>query len=157
MPKSYPKVQRDRAVHIVLDRLDKHPTLYAACEAIGPKLGIGSESLGGWALQAQIDSGQRTGPTSDELAEINTLKNSEAGISPANSPKTGPVVPWGEWVQPAITLQWNRFSRSCKKRVKQATRGKPRGSASGNRALDRSDLSPAQTQSSPRQTHAHRI
>jgi len=37
MPKRYPKAQRDRAVHIVLDRLDEHPTLYAACEAIGAK------------------------------------------------------------------------------------------------------------------------
>lgn len=75
MPKQYPKDQCDRAVRMVLDRLDDYPSLYSACESIAPKLGIGSETLRRWTVQAQVDSGQRVGPTSDELAEIKTLKS----------------------------------------------------------------------------------
>ena len=45
MPRKYPKVQLDRAMRMVLDRIDGYPPLYAACEAIVPKLGVGSESL----------------------------------------------------------------------------------------------------------------
>ena len=53
-------------MRMVLDRLDEYPALYAACESIAPKLGVGSESLRRWTLQAQIDSGQRSGATGDE-------------------------------------------------------------------------------------------
>jgi len=75
MPKQYPKEQRDRAVRILPDRLDDYPSMYAACNAIAPKLGIGPETLRRWGLQAQVDSGLRGGPTSDELMEITKLKN----------------------------------------------------------------------------------
>ena len=44
MPKRYPPEQRERAVKMVLDHLDVYRSLYAACQAIGPKLGIGPES-----------------------------------------------------------------------------------------------------------------
>jgi len=75
MPKRYPKDQRDRAVRMVLDWLDEYPASHAACEAIGPKHGIDSESLRRWTSQAQIDFGRRTGPASDEIAEIKALKS----------------------------------------------------------------------------------
>jgi transposase-like protein len=73
-PKQYPKEQHDRAVRMLLDRLDDYPSMYTACNAIAPKLGIGAESLRRWTLQAQIDSSQRQGSTSDELTEIKALK-----------------------------------------------------------------------------------
>jgi len=84
VPKRYPKDQRDRAVRMVLDRLDEYPSLYAACEAIAPKLGVGSESLRRWTLQAQIDSGQRSGATSHEMVEIKALKNKVRDLEEAN-------------------------------------------------------------------------
>jgi len=69
---------------MVLDRLDQYPSLYAACESIAPKLGVGSESLRRWTLQAQIDSGQRSGATSDEMVEIKALKNKVRDLEEAN-------------------------------------------------------------------------
>ena len=68
----------------VLDRIDEYPSLYAACGAIAPKLGVGSESLRRWTLQSQIDSGQRSGPTSDELVEIKALKGKVRDLEEAN-------------------------------------------------------------------------
>ena len=37
--------QRERAVRMVLDHLDEYRSVYSACQVIGPKLGIGAESL----------------------------------------------------------------------------------------------------------------
>jgi transposase-like protein len=69
---------------MLLDRLDDYPSMYAACNAIGPKLGIGPETLRRWGLQAQVDSDQRSGPTSDELTEIKKLKNKVRDLEEAN-------------------------------------------------------------------------
>ncbi len=41
---------------------------------IAKRNGVGTESVRRWYLQAQIDGGQRRGPTSEELAEIRDLK-----------------------------------------------------------------------------------
>jgi transposase len=43
---------RERAVKIVLDHLDEDRSVYVACQVIGPKAGVGAESLRGWVLQA---------------------------------------------------------------------------------------------------------
>ena len=40
MSKHYPVEQRERAVRMVLDHLDEYRSVYAACQAIGPKLGL---------------------------------------------------------------------------------------------------------------------
>jgi transposase-like protein len=59
MSKHYPVEQRDRAVKMVLDHLCECRSVYAACQAIGPKVGVGEESLRRWVLQAQVDASQR--------------------------------------------------------------------------------------------------
>ena len=47
---------------MVLDHLDEYRSVYAACQAIGPKVGVGVESLRQWMVQAQIDAQQVPGP-----------------------------------------------------------------------------------------------
>lgn len=74
MPKQYSQDVKNRAVSYVLDRLDRYKSVYAACEDLGPKLNVGKESLRRWVIQAQVDTGDRTGPTSEDLAEIKALK-----------------------------------------------------------------------------------
>jgi transposase-like protein len=66
MAKHYPVEQRERAVKMVLDHLDEYRSVYAACQAIGPKVGVSAESLRRWSLQAQVDGAQRPGATSAE-------------------------------------------------------------------------------------------
>ena len=44
MSKRYPPEQRARAVKMVLDHLDEYRSVYAACQAIGPKVDVGVES-----------------------------------------------------------------------------------------------------------------
>jgi len=50
----------------------------------GAKLGVGPETLRKWIVQAQIDGGDRTGPSSEELAEIKVLKSQVRDLTEAN-------------------------------------------------------------------------
>jgi hypothetical protein len=44
MAKHYPVEQRERAVKMVLDHVQEYRSVYAACQPIGPKVGVGTES-----------------------------------------------------------------------------------------------------------------
>ena len=63
MAKHYPVEQRERAVKMVLDHLREYRSVYAACQPIGPKVGVGTESLRRWVLRAQVEAAQRPGVT----------------------------------------------------------------------------------------------
>ncbi|WP_405162070.1 IS3 family transposase [Nocardia sp. NBC_01499] len=84
MPKRYPIEQRERAVKMVLDRLDGYPSAYAACQALAPKLGVHPESLRVWVKQAQIDTGKAPGVTSAEQARIKELEREVRDLKEAN-------------------------------------------------------------------------
>lgn len=74
MPKKIDAEVKSRCVRMVLDHLGEYATLTAAAEAVARREGVGKESVRRWVLQAQIDSGERSGPSSEELAEIKELK-----------------------------------------------------------------------------------
>jgi len=84
MPKRYPSDQRERATRMALDRLGEYPSPWACAQALGPKLGVGAETLRKWIVQAQVDAGERTGPTSQELEEIKRLKAEVRDLKEAN-------------------------------------------------------------------------
>ena len=50
MAKHYPVERRERAVKMVLDHLHEYRSVYAACQSIGPKVGVGTESLRRWVF-----------------------------------------------------------------------------------------------------------
>lgn len=58
-----------------MDRMDRYKSVYAACAEMAPNLNVGKETLRHWVLQAQFDAGDRTGPSSEDLAEIKALKS----------------------------------------------------------------------------------
>jgi hypothetical protein len=45
MSKHYPVEQRERAVKMVLDHLGEYRSVYAASQAIGPKVGVSARRL----------------------------------------------------------------------------------------------------------------
>ena len=84
MSKRYPVEQRERATRMALDRLEEYGSAWAVARALGPKLGVGAESLRKWVRQAQVDAGQCSGVTSDELVEVRRLKKENAELREAN-------------------------------------------------------------------------
>ena len=74
VPKKIDAKVKERCARLVLDHLVEYPSLTAACESVARREGVGAESVRRWVRQAQVDSGQRQGATSEELAEIKELK-----------------------------------------------------------------------------------
>ena len=74
MPKLIDPELRARAVRLVTEHQGECPSLTAAAAAVAKQLGVGKESVWRWVIQAQVDTGQREGVTSDEQAEIKRLR-----------------------------------------------------------------------------------
>ncbi|MFC7450657.1 transposase [Rhodococcus daqingensis] len=84
MPKRYPAEQRERSVKMVLDHIDEYTSVYAACQAIGPKLDVGIERLRVWTRQALVDSDQAPGVTTNEQRRIKELEREVRDLKEAN-------------------------------------------------------------------------
>ena len=86
MPRKYPQSFRDRAVRMVVDRMeaDGGLTQYQAISEIAPKLNVSKESLRRWLGQSQIDAGVKRGTSTEAQAEIRRLKRENAELRRAN-------------------------------------------------------------------------
>lgn len=74
MPKRIDPELKARAIRLVLEHQQEYPSQTAAIVAVARQVGVGSESLRRWVVQAQIDAGDRAGVSSEENAEIKRLK-----------------------------------------------------------------------------------
>lgn len=75
MPKQCPREPRERAVHLVAEHRGDYESEYAAIRSIAARLGIATpETLRQWVRQAEVDSGQWPGVSSEESAEIRRLR-----------------------------------------------------------------------------------
>ena len=84
-PSKYPTELRERAVRMAMESRQDYPHEAAAIRAVAAKLGITStESLRKWIRQAEIDGGVRPGKTSEEIAEIKSLKKEVAELRRAD-------------------------------------------------------------------------
>lgn len=86
MPRTYPKSFKDRAVRMVLDRLEEEdaPARYTVIRETAQKLSVSTEGLRRWVVQAEVDAGKKPGVRSDEQAEIRRLKRENAELRRAN-------------------------------------------------------------------------
>jgi transposase-like protein len=74
MPKKIDQELKARAVRLVNDHQGEYSSLTAVSAVVAKQLGVGKESVRRWVIQSQVDGGQRQGATSEELAEIKTLR-----------------------------------------------------------------------------------
>jgi transposase len=82
---NYPPELRERAVRMVAQVRPEYPSDWPAICAVAEKLGIGTaETLRKWVRQAEVDTGQRPGITSEESVEIKRLKRENAELRRAN-------------------------------------------------------------------------
>ncbi len=83
-PGRYPAEMRERAVRMVLEHQHEYGSLWEAISSVAEKLGPTPETVRKWVRRAEIDGGRRSGPTSDDLAELKRLKRENAELRRAN-------------------------------------------------------------------------
>ena len=80
----YPQELRERAVRMVFEHQDEHPSQWAAICSIAAKFGISHETLRHWVRRAETDEGLRPGPTSDERERLKVLEREVRELRRAN-------------------------------------------------------------------------
>ncbi len=83
-PGTYPSEVRERAVRMVFDHQDDHPSQWAAICSIADKFGMTRETLRRWVRQAETDDGLRPGLTTDERDRLKALERENHELRRAN-------------------------------------------------------------------------
>ncbi len=80
----FPAEMRERAVRLVFEQQDQHASQWAAIVSIAEKMGCSSEALRKWVRQAQRDTGQRPGLTTNERERMKELEREVRELKRAN-------------------------------------------------------------------------
>ncbi len=83
-PGRYPQELRGRAVRMVFEHQDEHPSQWAAICSIAHKFGVSAETLRKWVRRAETDAGSRAGLTSDERERLQVLEREVRELRRAN-------------------------------------------------------------------------
>ena len=83
-PGRYPQELRERAVRMVFEHQDEHPSQWATICSIAAKFGISHETLRHWVRRAEVDAGSRPGLTSDERERLKSLEREVRELRRAN-------------------------------------------------------------------------
>ena len=75
---------RERAVRMVLEHTDAHPSQWATIRSIAGKLGCTAEALRRWVRQAERDGGTRPGSTTDDRQRVKALEREVLELKRAN-------------------------------------------------------------------------
>ena len=74
MPKKIDPAVRERVLRMAADHRKEYATPTALAKVIAARERIGVETVRRWVVQAEIDTGTRPGVSTEESAEIKSLK-----------------------------------------------------------------------------------
>jgi transposase len=80
----YPQEVRERAVRMVFEHQDEHPSQWAAITSIASKFDVSSETLRKWVRRAEVDGGRRPGLTTEERERMKVLERENKELRRAN-------------------------------------------------------------------------
>jgi transposase len=80
----YPAELRERAVRLVFEQQQNHPSQWAAMLSVASKLGVGIEALRRWVRQQERDVGERPGLTTSERERLMQLERENLELKRAN-------------------------------------------------------------------------
>ena len=83
-PRKYSPEVRERAIRMVREHGPEHASQWAAITSIAGKFGCTAETLRNWVRQAERDSGQRGGLTTDERQRFKDLERENRELKRAN-------------------------------------------------------------------------
>jgi transposase len=75
---------KERAVAMVFELRAETGESRGALARVGQRLGVNPETLRNWVEKAEVDSGQRSGPTSDDRKRIAELEREVRELRRAN-------------------------------------------------------------------------
>jgi transposase-like protein len=81
---TYSPEVRERAVRMVFEHENEHPSQWAAIQSIAEKIGCSGETLRNWVRRAERDQGKRAGLTTDERARLKELERENRELKRAN-------------------------------------------------------------------------
>jgi transposase-like protein len=85
-PRKYDQETRDRAVRMYQERRRDFPdeSLRTSCRRVGELLDVNPETMRGWIEQIEVDTGRRSGVSSEVAVELQTLRRENAELRRAN-------------------------------------------------------------------------
>ena len=82
--KKFSPEMRERAIRMVHEQRGESPSLWAAIESTGPKVGCAPQTLLEWIKRREIDSGVREGVTTAEAQRVKELEREVKEMRRAN-------------------------------------------------------------------------
>ena len=83
-PGRYPPELRERAVRLVFEHQDEHPSQWAAISSNAHKFGVSAETQRKWVRRAETQDVLRPGLTSDEHQRLKALEREVKELRRAN-------------------------------------------------------------------------
>lgn len=82
--RKFPQEMRERAVRLAFDGVEEYGSRWGSIKSVAAKMGIHPETLRNWVRQAEIDTGNRPGLTTDERERLKRLERENFELRRAN-------------------------------------------------------------------------